>query len=39
MTVGFKNGTSGNLHPAVNAMKTARQPASFIGIDEKGKTS
>ncbi len=39
MPVGFKNGTSGNLHPAVNAMKTARQPASFIGIDEKGKTA
>lgn len=38
MPVGFKNGTSGNLEMAVNAMQTATQPASFIGIDMQGNT-
>ncbi len=39
MPVGFKNGTSGNLQLAVNAMKTASQQASFIGIDQSGGTA
>ncbi|MBN1412348.1 MAG: 3-deoxy-7-phosphoheptulonate synthase [Spirochaetales bacterium] len=39
MPVGFKNGTSGNLELAVNAMESARHPHSFIGIDQYGKTS
>jgi 3-deoxy-7-phosphoheptulonate synthase len=39
MPVGFKNGTSGNLELAVNAMVSARHPHSFIGIDQYGKTS
>ncbi len=39
MPVGFKNGTSGNLQLAVNAMKTAYQQASFIGIDQSGGTA
>jgi len=39
MPVGFKNGTSGNLELAVNAMQSATHPASFIGIDSEGKTS
>lgn len=39
MPIGFKNGTSGNLNLAVDAMKSARHPHSFIGIDQDGKTS
>ncbi len=39
MPVGFKNGTSGSLQLAVNAMKTSMYPASFIGIDQDGRTS
>lgn len=39
MPIGFKNSTSGNLELAVNAMKSARHPHSFIGIDQYGKTS
>jgi len=37
--VGFKNSTSGNLFNAINAIKTAANPASFIGIDEHGSSS
>ncbi|MBN2442460.1 MAG: 3-deoxy-7-phosphoheptulonate synthase [Spirochaetales bacterium] len=39
MPVGFKNGTSGNLELAINAMESARHPHSFIGIDKYGSTS
>ncbi len=39
MPVGFKNGTSGNLQLAVNAVKTAHEKASFIGIDQDGGTA
>lgn len=39
MPVGFKNGTSGSLELAVNAMQSAIHPASFIGIDQEGNTS
>ena len=39
MPVGFKNGTSGSLELAVNAMESARHTHSFIGIDQDGKTS
>ena len=38
MPVGFKNGTGGNLNPAVNAINTAQHPSSFIGIDQQGNT-
>ncbi|ADK81359.1 3-deoxy-7-phosphoheptulonate synthase [Sediminispirochaeta smaragdinae] len=38
MPVGFKNGTSGSLELAVNAMQSAEHPASFIGIDQDGNT-
>ncbi len=34
--LGFKNSTSGNLTNAVNAIKSAGSPASFIGVDPKG---
>ncbi len=37
--VGFKNSTSGNLTNAVNAIKSAASPASFIGIDTYGNSS
>jgi 3-deoxy-7-phosphoheptulonate synthase len=39
MPVGFKNGTDGNLQIAIDAMASARQPNSFIGIDQDGRTS
>ncbi len=38
MPVGFKNGTDGSLETAVNAMKAARHPHSFLGIDPDGRT-
>jgi 3-deoxy-7-phosphoheptulonate synthase len=38
MPVGFKNNTEGNLQTAVDAMSSARQPHSFIGIDQEGRT-
>ncbi len=38
MPVGFKNGTDGSLETAVNAMKAARSPHSFLGIDPDGRT-
>ena len=36
--VGFKNGTDGDLEVAVNAMKSAANPHSFLGIDQNGRT-
>ena len=38
MPVGFKNSTEGNLQVAINAMQAARQPHSFLGIDQEGRT-
>ncbi len=35
-TVGFKNGTNGNLAIAINAMHTAANPNSFISVDPEG---
>jgi len=37
--VGFKNGTDGGLEVAVNAMKAAANPHSFLGINQSGRTS
>ncbi|MBI5443332.1 MAG: 3-deoxy-7-phosphoheptulonate synthase [Deltaproteobacteria bacterium] len=37
--VGFKNGTDGDLQVAVDAMAAARQPHSFLGIDDHGRTA
>jgi 3-deoxy-7-phosphoheptulonate synthase len=37
--VGFKNGTDGGLEVAVNAMKSAANPHSFLGISQNGSTS
>ena len=38
MPVGFKNATDGSVEVAVNAMSSARQSHSFIGIDQDGRT-
>ncbi len=38
MPVGFKNGTDGSLDVAVNGIRSAREPHSFIGIDQFGQT-
>ena len=38
MPVGFKNGTDGSLDVAINGMKSAMHPHSFIGIDKQGQT-
>ena len=38
MTVGFKNGTDGNLSSAINAVVAAKTPQSFLGIDQDGRT-
>lgn len=37
MPVGFKNSTEGSLEVAINAMKAAGAPHSFLGIDGEGK--
>ncbi len=36
--VGFKNGTSGSLDVALNAMESSANPHSFLGIDQTGMT-
>ena len=35
--VGFKNGTDGGLEVAVNAMRAASRPHSFLGISPEGR--
>lgn len=37
--IGFKNGTDGNLQIAIDAMKAALHPHSFLGINRDGLTS
>ncbi len=37
MPIGFKNGTDGNVQVAIDAMESARNPHSFLGIDEGGQ--
>ncbi len=39
MPVGFKNSTEGNLQVAINAIQSARQPHSFLGINQEGLTA
>lgn len=39
MPVGFKNGTDGDCQVAVDAMRAARSPHSFLGHDQTGRTS
>ncbi len=38
MPIGFKNSTDGNMQIAVDAMQSARNPHSFVGIDQEGRT-
>ncbi|UJF24754.1 3-deoxy-7-phosphoheptulonate synthase [Suttonella sp. R2A3] len=37
--VGFKNSTDGSLDVAINAIQSAAQPHSFLGIDAEGVTA
>jgi 3-deoxy-7-phosphoheptulonate synthase len=39
VAVGFKNSTGGEYATAVNAIKSARESAAFIGIDKHGSSS
>ena len=39
MPIGFKNGTMGNLEPAINAIKAASQPQTFLGVGMDGRAS
>lgn len=39
MPIGFKNTTSGDVTAAVNAIKAAMQPQTFLGISEEGIAS
>jgi 3-deoxy-7-phosphoheptulonate synthase len=39
MPVGFKNGTDGSTQTAIDAMRAAMHPHSFLGIDQDGITS
>ncbi|MFO1528444.1 MAG: 3-deoxy-7-phosphoheptulonate synthase [Kiritimatiellia bacterium] len=36
MPLGFKNATPGTLEPAINAIKAARSPQTFLGVDARG---
>ena len=36
VAIGFKNSTSGDFTAAINAVKSAREPAAFIGIRRNG---
>jgi 3-deoxy-7-phosphoheptulonate synthase len=37
--VGFKNGTDGNIDVAINAVKSAARPHSFLGINREGRSA
>lgn len=37
MPVGFKNSTDGNLEIAINALRSARSPHRFLGVDQEGR--
>jgi 3-deoxy-7-phosphoheptulonate synthase len=39
MPLGFKNGTDGSIQTAINAIKAAGQPQTFLGIDLAGRSS
>lgn len=36
MPIGFKNGTDGNIKIAVDAMRSAQKPHTFLSIDKQG---
>lgn len=39
MPLGFKNGTDGSINTAINAIKAAAQPHTFLGINLEGAAS
>lgn len=39
MPLGFKNGTGGNIQLALNGIKAALQPQTFLGVSPKGQAS
>ena len=39
MPLGFKNGTDGGLQVAINAIKAASQPQTFLGVDNEGRAN
>lgn len=39
MPIGFKNSTEGNIKIAIDAIKCAKSPHTFLGINEDGKAS
>jgi len=39
MPMGFKNGTDGSVQTAINAIKAAWAPQTFLGINEAGQAS
>ena len=39
MPLGFKNATPGTIEPAINAIKAAREPQTFLGISGDGVAS
>ncbi len=39
MPLGFKNGTFGHITPAINAIKAAMQPQTFLGVSDEGIAS
>ncbi len=39
MPLGFKNGTFGHIQPAINAIKAAMQPQTFLGVSADGVAS
>jgi len=39
MPLGFKNSTDGSIQAAINAIKAARQPQTFLGITTDGRAA
>lgn len=39
MPIGFKNGTGGGIDLAINAIKAAMQPQTFLGVSAQGQAS
>lgn len=39
MPLGIKNATSGNVQPAINAIKAAMEPQTFLGVSQQGLAS
>ncbi len=39
MPLGIKNGTTGEIVPAINAIRAAREPQTFLGVSQQGLAS